>query len=48
MVDTERKAEQQHLDVLYARLDALRARSERALARCAARPGRHAGRAQRA
>ena len=31
MVDTERKAEQQHLDVLYARLDELRVRSERAL-----------------
>jgi DNA helicase IV len=31
VVDTERKAEQQHLDVLYARLDELRVRSERAL-----------------
>ena len=31
MVDTERKAEQQHLDVLYTRLDELRVRSERAL-----------------
>ena len=31
MVDTERKAEQQHLDLLYARLDELRERSERAL-----------------
>ena len=49
MVDTERKAEQQHLDVLYARLDELRVRSERALdlVRRAA-DGRHAGRAQRA
>ncbi|HEV7654484.1 MAG TPA: AAA family ATPase [Mycobacteriales bacterium] len=32
MVDTERKAEQQHLDLLYTRLDELRVRSERALA----------------
>jgi DNA helicase IV len=31
VVDTERKAEQQHLDLLYARLDELRERSERAL-----------------
>ena len=31
MVDTERKAEQEHLDVLYARLDELRLRSEQAL-----------------
>jgi DNA helicase IV len=31
VVDTERKAEQQHLDVLYARLDELRVRSKRAL-----------------
>ena len=31
MIDTERKAEQQHLDVLYARLDELRVRGERAL-----------------
>ncbi|HVE30253.1 MAG TPA: UvrD-helicase domain-containing protein [Mycobacteriales bacterium] len=31
VVDTERKAEQQHLDVLYTRLDELRVRSERAL-----------------
>ena len=31
MAETERKAEQQHLDVLYARLDELRVRSERAL-----------------
>jgi DNA helicase IV len=32
VVDTERKTEQQHLDLLYARLDELRERSERALA----------------
>ena len=32
MVDTERKSEQQHLDLLYSRLDELRERSERALA----------------
>jgi DNA helicase IV len=31
VVDPERKAEQQHLDLLYARLDELRERSERAL-----------------
>jgi DNA helicase IV len=31
VVDTERKAEQEHLDVLYARLDELRLRSEQAL-----------------
>jgi len=31
VVDTERKAEQEHLDVLYARLDELRLRSEHAL-----------------
>jgi len=31
VIDTERKAEQQHLDVLYARLDELRVRGERAL-----------------
>jgi DNA helicase IV len=31
VVDTERKAEQRHLDVLYSRLDELRVRSERAL-----------------
>ena len=33
MLDAERKAEQQHLDTLYARLDELRTRSEEALAR---------------
>ncbi|HZB49093.1 MAG TPA: hypothetical protein VE547_08370, partial [Mycobacteriales bacterium] len=33
MLDPERKAEQQHLDALYARLDELRDRSEEALAR---------------
>jgi DNA helicase IV len=31
VVDTEHKVEQQHLDLLYGRLDELRARSERAL-----------------
>jgi DNA helicase IV len=31
VVDTERKIEQQHLDLLYTRLDQLRERSERAL-----------------
>jgi len=33
VLDAERKAEQQHLDTLYARLDELRTRSEEALAR---------------
>ena len=33
LLDTERKAEQQHLDVLYARLDELQGRSEEALTR---------------
>jgi len=33
LLDAERKAEQQHLDALYARLDELRDRSEEALVR---------------